>query len=792
MQHTPKKGMATEGRMIPARMAWLTWLSACVLFFCPALVQAMGLGELRVQSALGQPLRASVPILGREPDNVLQVCVKARVLTLDGTFMMALQVSVNTDPRAPALLLSSHQALQEPAVTVLLEVICGGNISRNYPILLDPPEGALALPQTRGNAPAVIESGAASAPLPGAFGAAQAASSSEAQSRRKQRAADRKAARAAARAAAADAAATSNTANTTNATNATTPAPARASKDAAASSQQTGLKTSPGLASAKANRNVLKVTAGPAQDLAGNPLSAAPPGNAGNLPDGPNLKLVITRRLASDTSPISKTQEQVFSETLRQEQNSAVLVEVGKAEVRTLQRQIALLEAELKQAKQQQAEGSASQSAASAAASNADVASAGIDVASPVAASAILPGAIPPGAIPPGAIQPESVATPKRTQNWLMGLAALLLMCLLAIAWLLWRLLQLRAKQMSFSASLAVDEAAPAKAAAAPATNPAAPNSSNTSNTNAASAVKAKAAKAAGPEHGKGAASGSVLGSILAKALHPASDAHKTADAAKATASAKSVAKPVSIRVAPASSAALPSIEAQPAPEAARPLEFSPPELYRPERVEQAFEPIEFAFPDELELQSEKQAEALQGLPRTSVDYATETEIPTVEEFTDVMYEAEFWISLNKFDKAIYVLEQYTSFENVSSPLPWLFLFDMYYKTGGQDQYNALQQQFQRMFNGKIPDWADYDEKHHSMGLEQMAGLMARVEAFWMTDEIIPFLDSLLIDDRDGTRQGFELGVYRDILFLSDIAKEVQKTSEYDKISTVFKLAPLE
>jgi hypothetical protein len=156
------------------------------------------------------------------------------------------------------------------------------------------------------------------------------------------------------------------------------------------------------------------------------------------------------------------------------------------------------------------------------------------------------------------------------------------------------------------------------------------------------------------------------------------------------------------------------------------------------------------------------------------------------------MYEAEFWMSLNKIENAIRLLEQYTISDHGTSPLPWLFLFDLYYKTGENEQYISLQRQFQRIFNGRIPDWEDYDQAQQSIGLEAMGSLMARVETLWSTDEVIPFLESLLMDDRDGTREGFELGVYRDILFLCDLAKEVRKSDSLEKLSSVFNLEPME
>ena len=55
--------------------------------------------------------------------------------------------------------------------------------------------------------------------------------------------------------------------------------------------------------------------------------------------------------------------------------------------------------------------------------------------------------------------------------------------------------------------------------------------------------------------------------------------------------------------------------------------------------------------------------------------------------------------------------------------------------------------------------------------------------ALWPTDQIVPYLESLLIDDRDGNRVGFDLPVYREIMFLIGIAYELQSSRKFIKPS---------
>lgn len=153
---------------------------------------------------------------------------------------------------------------------------------------------------------------------------------------------------------------------------------------------------------------------------------------------------------------------------------------------------------------------------------------------------------------------------------------------------------------------------------------------------------------------------------------------------------------------------------------------------------------------------------------------------PAVEEISDVMQEAEFWISLQDAARAIEVLEPYATLEQQNSPLPWIYLFDLYIELGLQEKYEAMREHFHRIFNARVPDW----EQHKAMaaagnsnlrGIEDMPHVSQTICALWQTDQIVPYLESLLIDDREGHRSGFDLSIYQEIMFLIVLAHEVQQ-----------------
>ena len=157
---------------------------------------------------------------------------------------------------------------------------------------------------------------------------------------------------------------------------------------------------------------------------------------------------------------------------------------------------------------------------------------------------------------------------------------------------------------------------------------------------------------------------------------------------------------------------------------------------------------------------------------------------PAVEEISDVMQEAEFWISLHDSQRAIEVLEPYATSELSTSPLPWLYLFELYADGGQRANYDVLHQRFQRVFNGKIPTWEELEQQPpptYLRGIEDVPHICDKIVALWWTEQNVPYLESLLLDDRDGNRVGFDLPVYREIMFLISIAYEIQQSKKYIK-----------
>lgn len=131
---------------------------------------ALGLGQIRVQSALGEALRAEIEVISLSPEEA--ATLQARVATAEAYRAAGLEfnpvlpgtrVTLERRPDGRAVLrLAGERAVQEPFVDVMLELTWAtGRLVRQYTVLLDPPRLQAAPPPAP---PAVAAVPAAPAP----------------------------------------------------------------------------------------------------------------------------------------------------------------------------------------------------------------------------------------------------------------------------------------------------------------------------------------------------------------------------------------------------------------------------------------------------------------------------------------------------------------------------------------------------------------------------------------------------------------------------------------------------
>ena len=166
-------------------MSWKLRVLVSAMLLAPAVALPLGLGEIRLGSALNEPLSAEIDLIAATPEEVgaLQAQLATRELFqrygLDRpAYLDSLEFRVGRgqDGRS-VLLVRSREAISEPFVSFLVDVSWPrGRLLREYTVLLDPPVYA---PQADQAAPAAIAAPTAESALARAIESPAAAPASE-------------------------------------------------------------------------------------------------------------------------------------------------------------------------------------------------------------------------------------------------------------------------------------------------------------------------------------------------------------------------------------------------------------------------------------------------------------------------------------------------------------------------------------------------------------------------------------------------------------------------------------
>ena len=123
----------------------ITMVAALVAACIGTEAHALGFGRMKVQSALGQPLRAEVELIDANSSNLRAGTAPASAYAQKGlefsSTAKGIRASVRKMPNGRAVLvLSSDAPINEPFVDVVLQASDGsGSVIRDFSLLLDPP-----------------------------------------------------------------------------------------------------------------------------------------------------------------------------------------------------------------------------------------------------------------------------------------------------------------------------------------------------------------------------------------------------------------------------------------------------------------------------------------------------------------------------------------------------------------------------------------------------------------------------------------------------------------------------
>jgi hypothetical protein len=96
----------------------------------------------------------------------------------------------------------------------------------------------------------------------------------------------------------------------------------------------------------------------------------------------------------------------------------------------------------------------------------------------------------------------------------------------------------------------------------------------------------------------------------------------------------------------------------------------------------------------------------------------------------------------------------------------WLKLLDLHRLNGNREEFERSTEEMRQHFNVRSDDWERGTLVSPRNSLESYGHIRARLIELWRHSECVQFLQSLLMDNRDGTRGGFPLSVAEEILLL--------------------------
>lgn len=195
----------------------------------------------------------------------------------------------------------------------------------------------------------------------------------------------------------------------------------------------------------------------------------------------------------------------------------------------------------------------------------------------------------------------------------------------------------------------------------------------------------------------------------------------------------------------------------------------SAPTVFVPERV--APTPVAAAAPVAA-APAIQPAVAAGSMPPAS-DAARAIPEPEVEEHDSAIELAEIMMSFGRVHGAAETLADFIRNNPKQAVTPWLKLLDVYRAAGMRAEFDGLARQLNKTFNVKTVTWDNFELSRQTPdSLEQMPHILDRLTQIWGTRECQAYINSLLRDNRDGTRQGFPLNIVDELLLLSAILEQ--------------------
>jgi hypothetical protein len=185
-------------------------------------------------------------------------------------------------------------------------------------------------------------------------------------------------------------------------------------------------------------------------------------------------------------------------------------------------------------------------------------------------------------------------------------------------------------------------------------------------------------------------------------------------------------------------------------------------------------------LPDSLNAPVAARELSAEAVPQVSANSAP----PKLGDDIESVQKAQFWLALRKPEEAIAILEPLCATNRC--PRGWFLLLELYVVSGRRTEYEAAMPRFRARFNAKVPSWDDAVGGAKRRNLGDAPELVERIDqALAKAGNVKAWLRTLLTDNRNGTRQGFEWGIYQDLLLLFEVVCEGWTISRCEQLQQI-------
>jgi tetratricopeptide (TPR) repeat protein len=135
------------------------------------------------------------------------------------------------------------------------------------------------------------------------------------------------------------------------------------------------------------------------------------------------------------------------------------------------------------------------------------------------------------------------------------------------------------------------------------------------------------------------------------------------------------------------------------------------------------------------------------------------------QDMFDVRQQAEFFMTLGRYDEAISLLEQNIAEHSEPNPLVYLDLLKALHTLSRKESFDQYRDVFNGIFTGQVPPYALFNQA--GRGLEAYPDLCAHIASVWPSKAALGFIEKSLVRSHDAPAQlGYELEAFRELVLL--------------------------